>query len=246
MKVVILAGGKGNRYNSDIPKPLALIGNIPIIHHIMNIYQSQGYNDFIIALGYKKDYIIEYFDKSNTNFKINFADTGEDSNTANRIKIIEKLIPEEDENFLCTYADGIANINIELLLLQHKKLNSLCTLTSVKPFHQYGILKIDFTGRVLQFIEKPKLNEYINGGFFVFKKSIFRHITDANEDLELTVLPRVCYEGKLGAYKHEGYWDTLNTIKDEIRINKIYDECIANNKPLPWLFYDTTTCHTWT
>lgn len=236
MKVVILAGGKGNRYDSDIPKPLANIGDIPIIRHVMSIYQSQGYNDFIIALGYKKEYIVDYFYKNDTNFNINFADTGEDSNTANRIKIIENLIPVEDKNFLCTYADGIANINLELLIKQHDKLNPICTLTAVRPFNQYGILRTDLTGRVLQFIEKPKMKEYINGGFFVFNRSIFRHIIDSNEDLEMKVLPRLCYEGKLGAYKHEGYWATLNTRKDEIRINKIYYDCIADNKPLPWTF----------
>lgn len=235
MKVVILAGGKGNRYNSDIPKPLAPIGNSPIIHHVMNTYQSQGYNDFIIALGYKKEKIIDYFNNIKHDFNITFVDTGEDSNTAHRIKMIEKLIPEEDDNFLCSYADGIANVDLELLIRQHEKLNSICTLTAVRPFHQYGILKIDFDGRIIQFIEKPRIKEYINGGFFIFKRSIFDHITQSNEDLEKQILPRLCYEGKLGAYKHEEYWDTINTVKDEIRINRIYDDFLADNKSPPWL-----------
>lgn len=242
MKVLILAGGKGSRYNnSDTPKPLARIGSIPIIHHVMNIYQSQKYNDFIIALGYKKEKIIEYFDNTKHDFNITFVDTGEDSNTAHRIKLSEKYIIDNsnDSNFLCTYSDGLANINLELLIRQHERLNSICTLTAVRPYHQYGILRIDYNGRIIQFIEKPRMNEYINGGFFLFRRDIFDHITNNNEDLEQQVLPRICYEGKLGAYKHEEFWETINTVKDETRINNIYTQQTANNKPPPWLFYDT-------
>lgn len=233
MKTVILAGGKSLRYNNSIPKPLAPIGDIPIIHHVLSIYATQGYNDFILALGYKKDLIINYFNSINYPFNITFKDTGEYSNTAHRIKLLKNLI--EDEIFLCTYADGLSNINISSLIAQHDKLNSICTLTAVRPNSQYGIVKLGYNNRIVQFIEKPRMNEYINGGFFVFSTKIFNHITRNNEDLEKDILPRLCYEGKLGAYPHEGYWDTINTIKDEIRINNIYDEYTAQKKPPPWL-----------
>lgn len=232
MKTVVLCGGKGLRYDSNIPKALAMIGDKPVIEYIMEIYYKQGYKDFIFALGYKKDYIIEYFNNKKTDFNIEYIDTGEYSNTGHRIKLIEEYIPKDDHSFMCTYADGICNINLELLLKQHIKLNAICTITVVRPYNQYGIVKTSFDGRVTQFIEKPKMKEYINGGFFVMRRDIFSHITKNNEDLEKDILPRLCYEGKLGAYYHENFWETINTTKDEQRLNEIYEE---HKEELPWM-----------
>lgn len=235
MKTIILAGGKGLRYNSDVPKALAMIGDKPIIEHVMEIYYKQGYRDFILALGYKKEKIIEYFEQKQTlNYNVQFVDTGEESNTAHRIKLIKDYIPEEDTDFFCNYSDGLANVDLELLYYQHKKMNSIITLTAVRPHNPYGILDIDLRGRITRFQEKPKMKEYINGGFFLFRRDIFEHITNNNEDLEITVLPRLCYEGKLGAYKHEDFWNTLNNQKDEIRLNKLYDYYTKRNITLPW------------
>lgn len=238
MKVVILAGGKGLRYNSDVPKALAMIGDNSIIEHVMKIYSNQGYRDFILALGYKKEKIIEHLEYKriidNNSYNIQFIDTEEMSNTAHRIKLIKDYIPEEDTDFFTTYADGISNVDLELLYKQHKKLNLIATLTAVIPHSPYGVVDIDFKGRVTQFREKPKMKEYINGGFYIFRRDIFNHITNNNEDLEIDVLPRISYEGKLGAYKHDGYWDTLNNQKDQMRLDDIYNEYKKNNKELPW------------
>lgn len=242
MKTIILAGGRGLRYNnSDIPKPLAPIGNKSITHHVMDIYAHQGYTDFILTLGYRKEKIIEYFNDIEHDYYIQFVDTGENSNTGERIRLIKDHIPPEDEHFFVTYSDGLANVDLELLIRQHKKLNSICTLTAVRPHSPFGIIDIDFYGRVKKFHEKAKMNQYINGGFFVFRKDIFDHITRNNEDLEIDILPRLSYEGKLGAYKHDDsndYWDTLNSLKDEIRLNELYNYYAKMKMELPWKTFD--------
>lgn len=234
MKVVILAGGKGFRYESDVPKSLAMIGNKSILLHIMDIYFNQGYNDFILCLGHKKEKIIEHFNNIRHGYNIKFIDTGEDSNTAHRIKLIEKHIPKEDEHFFVTYSDGLANIDLDMLYRQHKKLDSIATMTIVRPNHQYGLVKTDILGRVIEFIEKPRMKEYVSAGFMIFKNNIFDHISSNNKDLEIDILPRLSYEGKLGAYKHERFWATINTIKDQINLDNLYKECMVQNKELPW------------
>lgn len=235
MKTIILAGGKGLRYSLDIPKPLARIGDKPIIHHVMNIYHKQGYNDFVMALGYKKDIIINYFNSIKHDFNIEFVDTGEESNTGERIRLIKEYIPSKDTDFFCTYSDGLANIDLELLYKQHKRLNSTATLTAVRPHSPFGVIDIDFYGRVTKFNEKAVITDYINGGFFVFKKNIFDHIIDNNEDLEINILPKLSHEGKLGAYRHSDWFDTLNSPKDEIRLNELYSYCMKMNTKLPWI-----------
>ena len=235
MKTVILAGGKGLRYNnSDIPKPLAMIGDRPIIQHVMDIYSNQGFNDFILALGYKKNTIIDYFNIIEHDYNIEFVDTGEESNTAHRIKLIEEYISKDDEHFFCTYSDGLSNVNLNKLQNFHQRNKYIATLTAVRPQNIYGILNIGFNGRVTKFNEKPMMNDYINGGFFVFNRDIFNHISLNNRDLEIDILPSLCYEGMLGAHKHEGYWNTVNTIKDQMILNDIYNDYKKNNKELPW------------
>jgi glucose-1-phosphate cytidylyltransferase len=235
MKTVILAGGKGLRYNnSDVPKPLAKIGNKPIIQHVMDIYSNQGFNDFILCLGYKKEKIIDYFGSINHNYNIISVDTGEESNTGERIRLIQDYIPIYEKDFFVTYSDGLACVDLNKLCQQHKNLNSIVTLTAVRPHSPFGIIDINFFGRVTKFNEKAKMRDYINAGFFVFEKNIFNHITNNNEDLEIDILPRLVYEGKLGAYKHNDWFDTLNSPKDEIRLNELYIHYMKTNMKLPW------------
>lgn len=227
MKTVVLCGGKGTRYDMDKPKVLAPIGNIPIIEHVMEIYSRQGYKDFILATGWKGDYIIDHFKDSNKNnrkYMIEFVDTGELTNTGKRIKLIENFIPKKDKTFLCTYADGIANVNIHNLRVHHLISENIGTITVVRPYNQFGVVKIDKDGQILSFEEKPRMADYTNGGFFMFDKKIFEYI-DNNDELEVQVFNRLVKENKLGAYKHEGFWDTINTPKDEMRLNNIYNTC---------------------
>lgn len=222
MKTVILAGGKGLRYNSDKPKVLSLIGDIPIIHHVMNIYSIQGYNDFILALGYKKDAIIDYFNNIDHSFHIKFVDTGEESSTCKRISEIKNYIPRKSK-FFCTYADGISNVNLSKLLSTHNKSSNIATLTAVKTNHIYGTLELSrFSSRIKHFKEKSQMKEWINGGFFVFSYNIFYYIQENDKSLETDVFERLVLHKKMGSYKHNGFWDTINTVKDQIKLNDVY------------------------
>lgn len=240
MKIVLLCGGKGVRYSSDKPKALALIGNFPIIYHLINSYVLQGYNDFVIALGWKQEEIKDYFFNNLNNsdlkrFNIEFVDTGQETHTAKRLKLIENIIPKEDDSFFCNYCDGLANVDLTKLQVRHLTHKNIATLTAVRPVNQFGELIFDDNGSVIKFEEKPRLKEYINGGFFLFDRKIFDYIdTRKNQELEKDVLVKLAEMEELGAYKHEGFWETLNNNKDEIRLNEVYDKCIKENIPLPW------------
>lgn len=237
MKTVILCGGKGTRYDIERPKSLAIIGDKPIIHHVMDIYSIQGFNDFILAIGWKGDHIENYFKSSEKSekleFDITFVDTGIDSNTGHRIKLIEDYIGK-DKDFFCTYSDGLANIDLSRLIEYHKTHKKIATITAVRPYHQFGILRFD-NDNIISFDEKPRMNEYINGGFFIFNRQIFDYIyKDNNDELEKDIFPRLLDIYNLVAYKHEGFWDTLNTPKDEIRLNRLYDEYVKTDNILEW------------
>lgn len=235
MKTIILAGGKGLRYNSKTPKPLATIGNKSILEHVMDIYINQGFNEFLVAVGYNKDIIIDYFNnmKNSKMQDIQFIDTGENTDTAQRIKLLEKHI--NDDNFFCTYSDGLMNVNLHTLKHVHMKSNAVATITVVRHTSDYGMVRIRPDGKIIDFIEKPVLPYWINGGFFIFKKDIFDHILKNDDNLERQIFPRLTHEDKLFAYLHYGYFDTLNTAKDEQRLNDMYDS--KDNKTLPWLIY---------
>ena len=236
MKTIILAGGKGVRYDADKPKALAMIGNKPIIHHLLDIYSTQGYNDFIIVLGWKQESIIEYLSSISNNYNITLVDTGQESHTAKRLKLIEHYIPKEDENFFCTYVDGLANIDLNRLQVRHMTHKKIATLTSVKPTNQFGVLVFDECENIVRFQEKPKMLQWINGGFFIFNKKILNYIDlNKNEELEKDILTKLASNGELGSYKHEGFWETLNTPKDEIVLNELYRKRTLYNNKLDWL-----------
>lgn len=226
MKVVILCGGKGTRMgNEELPKALFLIGEKPIIWHIMRLYAHYGLKDFILCLGYRGSKIKKYFSNIK-NWKITFVDTGLETNTGGRIKMTMNYI--NDEYFLATYGDGLADVNILKIIEFHKIHKRVATLTAVKPRSTFGIVGIDSNNNIVShFEEKPILDHWINGGFFVFNKEIFTYIKDA-DILEKDTFGRLVKDRNLVAYKHNGFWECMDTYKDNLRLNELW---LNNNAP---------------
>lgn len=234
MKTVILCGGEGTRLKElteSIPKPLVEIGGKPILWHIMKIYSYYGFNDFILCLGYKGNLIEEYFKKNKEeNWNIIFSDTGSDTNTGGRIKKIEKYI--NDELFFATYGDGLANIDLKELLDFHKQKNKIATITCVNPLSQFGVIDIDKDDFIIKFKEKPPLNQWINGGFFVFNKKIFNFISE-KDTLEKRPFEFLAEKKEIAAHKFEDFWDCMDTFKDMQLLNRLWKE----NKA-PWKVWE--------
>lgn len=250
MKTIILSGGIGYRLKEETefkPKPMVNIGNKPILWHIMKIYAHYGFNDFIIALGYKGDYIKQYFlnqqhyahdftlhskaghikihkrdGSSQDDFKITFVDTGEETLPGERILRLKNYVPDTDENFMVTYGDGVADINIKDLVKFHKKQNTIGTITGVHPRSKYGLLKINDKFIAESFIEKPVLKERTNGGFMVFKKDFFNYINPA--EFEHEALKRLVSKKQLSIYPHDGFWYSMDTYNDVDSLNQIWKE----------------------
>jgi len=222
MKTVILCGGEGTRlreHTNSIPKPMVIIGDKPILWHIMKIYTHYGFNDFILCLGYKGDVIKDYF-KNDEDWNVTFADTGLKTNTGGRIKRVEKYI--EDDTFFVTYGDGLSDIDLNDLLEYHKSKNKVATLTAVKPLSPFGMLEIDSNNMVTDFKEKPILDHWINGGFFVFDVGVFDYIGE-NDVLENEVFERLAKDNNLSAYKHTGFWECMDTYKDNLELNRMWE-----------------------
>ena len=228
MKVVILAGGFGTRiseYTKKIPKPMIKVGLIPIIEHIIKIYKNYGYEEFIIAIGYKGSLIKNYFKKKKYNIK--FINSGLHTMTGGRLKRISKHISED--SFLLTYGDGLSNVNIRKLVKFHQKHKREVTITAVKPPARFGALKIK--GRkVIDFREKFKDDVgWINGGFFVVKKQFLRRIENSKTYLERKPLETTCKDGELMAFKHRGFWQCLDTKRD---LDLLIE--MSKRKKIPW------------
>lgn len=227
MQVVILCGGKGERlkeHTEVIPKPLVEIGNKPILWHIMKTYAHYNHKDFILCLGYKGEKIKEYFKNNNSeNWNINFADTGLDTNTGGRIKKIEKLVDGAD--FLATYGDGVSDINVKSLVEFHKKHGKIATVTCTQLRSNFGIVEIDKNSMITGFNEKPFMNMWINGGFFVFNKNIFSYLGE-DSVLERGPMESLAKDGQLMAYKYSGFWGCMDTYKDTRMLN----DMVENNK----------------
>jgi len=227
LKIVILCGGQGSRLSEETrtkPKPMVKIGRDPILIHIMKIYEKHGFNDFILALGYKKNIIIDYFKKNkNQKWNIEFVDTGKNSLTGTRLlKLKKKLINEE--NFFLTYGDGLTDLNITKLLNFHKKNKKTATLTAVRPPARFGELKIKNTGLVKRFEEKNQINEgWINGGFFVFNKKIFNYLPKYQCMLEREPMTKLTRDRQLIALKYGGFWQCMDTLRDNKLLNKIWN-----------------------
>ncbi len=222
MKVVILAGGLGTRlseYTKTLPKPMVKVGGSPIILHIMKHYAKYGFKDFYIALGYKGNEIKKFFNKNFYNWNINLIETGKNTMTGGRLKRLKRYIGQE--TFMLTYGDGLSNINLKKLFKFHKKNKKLVTLTAVRPPARFGAIKIKGSG-VTHFKEKSKLDEgWINGGFFVMESKFLNFISGDSSYLEREPLEKVTKMRELAAFKHEGFWQCMDTKRDRDRINKI-------------------------
>jgi len=227
MQVVILCGGKGTRlseYTEQIPKPLIEIGGKPILSHIMEMYAGFGHKEFILCLGYKGDKIKDYF-KDEKRFKIHFVDTGVNTNKGERILAARSLI--KDENFFVAYGDDLSDVNIKKLQEFHLKNGKIVTLTAVQLESPFGIIEINKNNEVTKFKEKPKLEHFMNGGFYIFNKKIFGFITKG-QDLEKDVLENLSKEKMVSAFIHKGFWKSMNTLKDVIELNEMFSK---NTKP---------------
>jgi len=230
MKVIILAGGFGTRLGEVtdlIPKPMVQIGGKPIMIHIMELYAYYGHTDFFIALGYKADIIKNYFNNQNLPWNINMIDTGLDTLTGGRCKIVSKSIG--NETCFLTYGDGLSDVNINNLLKFHQKNKKLITVTAVHPSARFGELNLD-GDKVLSFKEKPQLQKgWINGGFFVVEPGFFNYIENPNVMLEREPIEKATSDSQLYAYRHEGFWQCMDTRRDHKLLEKLW----GNNKA-PW------------
>jgi len=254
MKVVILCGGEGTRMKEETefkPKPLVEIGGRPILWHIMKIYSSYGFNEFVLALGYKGDMIKEYFLNLRTkasdftlstkshqidfhgdgmdDFKITFVDTGLKSLTGERVRRIKEYITEDE--FMLTYGDGVADIDIKKLVDFHRKQNTLGTITGIQPLTRYGMIVHDESGKVTGYRqnlvgdsmeEKDKHDFIINGGFMVFKRG-FLDALEANSMIEAAFIP-LAETGQLSLYEHKGQWKCMDTYKEAEELNQLWEK----------------------
>lgn len=253
MKVVILAGGFGTRlseYTELIPKPMVTIGGKPILWHIMNRYASYGHKEFILALGYKADAVKNYFlsmrsvnsdftvdmnsgelaihDNSSIDWKITLIDTGLETMTGGRVKRLQKYVGSE--TFMLTYGDGLSNVNFDELLKFHHDHKKLVTVSAVRPIARFGELAME-DNLVTSFQEKPQVTRgWINGGFFVCQSELFDYIKDDQTILERSPLETISKEGQLMAFKHNGFWQCMDTKRD-----KDYLEDLWQKKQAPWV-----------
>jgi glucose-1-phosphate cytidylyltransferase len=256
MKVVILCGGRGTRLREETeyrPKPMLPIGNRPIVWHIMKLYAHYGFKDFILCLGYKGEYIREYFqnylwmtndvtlrlkrgseahfhtDSQEEDWTVTLADTGEETMTAGRLKRIEKYL--DGDTFLFTYGDGVGDVDIPAAIAMHRASGKELTLTAVHPPGRFGELSFQDEKTVGSFNEKPQVEEgWINGGFFVAATAVLGRLKDADHVMfEQEPLKELTRRGQLQAYKHEGFWQPMDTFQEYQLLNKLWSEGKA-----PW------------
>ena len=222
MKVVILAGGFGSRiseYTKTIPKPMIAINKKPILVHIMEHYAKFGFKEFYIALGYKGHIIKKYFKNKKFKWSINLIDTGLNTMTGGRIKRLKKYL--KNETFFLTYGDGVSDINLKKLLKFHKKNKNIVTLTAVRPPARFGAIKLS-GNKVKVFKEKDIMDEgWINGGFFVIEPKFLDYIKNDSTFLEKEPLEKASKAGQLFAFKHEGFWQCMDTKRDKDKLEKI-------------------------
>lgn len=253
MKAVILAGGMGTRMREETefrPKPMVEIGGRPILWHIMKTLSAQGINDFVICLGYKGDQIKDFFmnyearthditvklgengglvrhsESPSENWSVTLVNTGPITMTGGRINRIKKYV--EGERFLCTYGDGVANINLEALTRFHEGHGKCATVTSVRPTSRFGAMQIDDNQLVTKFAEKPLSEKRVNGGYFIFEPSIFDYLSDESI-LEKEPLEKLAVSGELKAFMHNGFWQPMDTYRENVELNELWD----SNKA-PW------------
>jgi glucose-1-phosphate cytidylyltransferase len=244
-KAVILAGGLGTRISEETqlkPKPMVEIGGRPILWHIMKIYSSHGINDFIICCGYKgyviKEYFANYvlhnsdvtFDLQNNRlemlqngtepWRITLVDTGENSGTGGRLRRVRSYL--DDEDFCFTYGDGVSDVNIRESIAFHKAQKTLVTLTAVQPPHRFGALELDGDHKISKFEEKPSEGGWINGGFFVLSPKVIDYIESDEVMWERAPMQKLTEENNISAYQHEGFWYSMDTLRDKNRLEELW------------------------
>jgi len=247
VKVVILCGGQGMRLREETeyrPKPLLEIGGRPILWHIMKIYAQAGFRDFVLCLGYRGQMIKEYFlnyeamnndfticlgqqqrvayhnAHAEQDFNVTMADTGLETMTGGRVSIVRKYI--DDENFMVTYGDGVADLDVRAVLDFHMSHGRIATVTSVRPTSRFGILDLSDEGKVHGFVEKPQLDGWANAGFLVFNRRIFDYLSGENCIMEREPLERLAREGELMAYRHEGFFYAMDTYREYLYLNDLW------------------------
>ena len=247
MKVVILCGGQGMRLREETeyrPKPLLEIGGRPILWHIMKIYAQAGFRDFVLCLGYRGQMIKEYFlnyeamnndfticlgrqqriayhnAHAEQDFNVTMADTGLETMTGGRVSIVKKYI--DDDNFMVTYGDGVADLDVRAVFDFHMSHGRVATVTSVRPTSRFGILDLSDKGEVRGFVEKPQLDGWANAGFLVFNRRIFDYLGGENCILEREPLERLAREGELLAYRHEGFFYAMDTYREYLYLNDLW------------------------
>jgi glucose-1-phosphate cytidylyltransferase len=235
---VILCGGRGTRlqeHTHSIPKALVEIGGKPILWHVINIYAAQGLGRFVLCTGYLGE-MIEEFVRSEAwpqEVEIECADTGLDTPTGGRVKLVADRVGEG--SFCTTYADGVADIDLEAAIAFHRSHGELATVTVVRPRTQFGVAAIDGADRVLAFEEKPRLEHWVNGGFFNFEPGVFDYLEESSV-LEREPLARLAADGQLRAYRHHGFWDCMDTYKDAVVLNDLW-----NGGEAPWKLWEGET-----
>jgi glucose-1-phosphate cytidylyltransferase len=254
MKVVILCGGQGTRMREETefrPKPLVEVGGRPILWHIMKLYAHHGFRDFVLCLGYRgnmiKDYFLNYEAMNNDfticlgqksqlhfngahkeqDFRVTLADTGKDTMTGGRIKRIQRYV--DDDTVLVTYGDGLADVNIEQLVAFHQTHGKLATVTTVRPHSRFGVLETESDGKVVEFAEKPRLDGWASAGFLVFNRKLFDYLGGDDCVLEREPLERLASEGQLMAYRHEGFFFAMDTYREYLQLNDLWESGEA-----PW------------
>jgi glucose-1-phosphate cytidylyltransferase len=247
VKVVILCGGQGMRLREETecrPKPLLEVGGRPILWHIMKIYAYAGFRDFVLCLGYRGQMIKEYFlnyeamnndfticlgrqqrvayhnAHAEQDFSVTMADTGLETMTGGRVSIVRKYI--DDDNFMVTYGDGVADLDVRAVLDFHMSHGRTATVTSVQPTSRFGILDLSDEGKVRGFVEKPQLDGWANAGFLVFHRRIFDYLTGDDCIMEREPLERLAREGELMAYRHEGFFYAMDTYREYLYLNDLW------------------------
>ena len=223
--MAILCGGRGTRlqeHTQAIPKPLVEIGGMPIVWHVIQLYAVQGFKRFLLATGYKGE-LIERFVATHewpAGVSVECVDTGLETQTGGRIKLLEPALMNE-EAFCATYADGVADIDLQALLDFHSGHGALASMTVVRPELQFGVTELEEDGRVRGFREKPRSEHWINGGFFCFQTSVLDYL-ERDSVLERAPLERLASEEQLRAHRHEGFWECMDTYKDAVALNDLW------------------------
>jgi glucose-1-phosphate cytidylyltransferase len=258
-KVVILCGGLGTRLREETeyrPKPMVDIGGRPILWHIMKMYAHYGFRDFVLCLGYRGNVIKEYFlnyeamnndftitlgsrqqdilphgTHQEHDFRVTLVDTGAETMTGGRVKRTERFI--EDDLFLVTYGDGLADINIQDLLAFHRSHGKLATVTAVHPLSRFGMIEVDAKGQVRSFVEKPQTEGWISAGFFVFQREVFNYLQGDSCIMEREPMARLAADGQLMTYQHEGFFFAMDTYREYEALNKIWHSGKA-----PWKVWE--------